>query len=177
MNNIISQEQKNRIDKFCTKHNLHNYIINGDGSIDVEGNVDISYSDYSEIPINFKNVVGGFYCNSNQLTTLNGCPITVGGIFDCSDNLLETLEGCPITVGADFYASSNNIWSIEHCPTEVGGGIYLHGAQLEDNLMNLSEDELIIFVKYQQYYDIWSNGLLNEDAMIILIDEIKDGLR
>jgi hypothetical protein len=35
MNNIISQEEKNAIDKVCDQYSINNYTINGDGSIDV----------------------------------------------------------------------------------------------------------------------------------------------
>lgn len=32
----------NNIDKLCKKYNIKNYNINEDGSIDVDGNVDLS---------------------------------------------------------------------------------------------------------------------------------------
>ena len=41
---------------------------------------------------------GNFYCNGNDLTSLSGCPVSVGGNFSCSFNRLTSLEGCPNNV-------------------------------------------------------------------------------
>jgi len=46
------------------------YTINDDGSIDVDGEVDLSRKKLTKIPFKFRNVSGGFYCNNNQLTSL-----------------------------------------------------------------------------------------------------------
>ena len=66
-------------------------------------------------------VTGNFWCHSNQLKSLEGCPQTVGGYFDCSNNQLESLEGCPQTVGGDFNCWNNKLKSLEGCPQTVGG--------------------------------------------------------
>jgi len=41
MKNLISKEEKDRIDRICSNENIKNYSINSDGSIDVHGNVDL----------------------------------------------------------------------------------------------------------------------------------------
>jgi hypothetical protein len=40
-------------------------------------------------------VGGSFECNINQLTTLEGAPISVGRNFMCDNNQLTTLKGMP----------------------------------------------------------------------------------
>ena len=63
------------------------YTINDDdGSIDVEGNVDLRGKKLTKIPFNFGKVSGNFSCHNNQLTTLEGAPNNVGGDFYCCDN-------------------------------------------------------------------------------------------
>lgn len=64
---------------------------NSDGSIDVDGYVDLSYLNLKTIPLKFNKVSGGFYCYSNQLTSLVGSPNEVGH-FDCSYNEDEFTE-------------------------------------------------------------------------------------
>ena len=57
------------IHNICKEYNITNYTINPDGSIDVDGNVDLSYMDLTEIPLRFNKISGRFWCNSNKLTT------------------------------------------------------------------------------------------------------------
>ena len=113
---------KEEIDLLCEKYNIINYSINSDLSIDVQGNVDLSGLKLRLLPLRFSRVSGHFYCFSNHLTTLEGCPREVGGYFSCSSNRLTTLEGCPREVGGNFYCSFNHLTTLEGGPREVGGG-------------------------------------------------------
>ena len=45
---MISEQE---IHDICKKYKIKNYIINPDGSIDVDGNVNISYMELTKIPI------------------------------------------------------------------------------------------------------------------------------
>ena len=54
-------------------------------------------------------ITGDFSCHNNQLTSLKGCPSSVGGDFSCSGNKLTSLKGCPSSVGGDFYCSNNQL--------------------------------------------------------------------
>jgi len=71
--------------EFCEKYRLFNYTINSDGSIDVNGGVDLwnNLGSMEKLPIKFGNVSGNFDCGYNKLTTLEGCPSYVGGYFWC----------------------------------------------------------------------------------------------
>ena len=97
------------------------YIINDDGSIDVNGDVNLSNKDLTKIPFKFRNVSGDFHCYNNQLTSLEGSPNIVGGIFGCTNNKLTSLEYSPTTVGSDFYCYRNQLTSLEYAPKMVGG--------------------------------------------------------
>jgi len=66
MNYLTDKE----IHEICKKYGIKNYTINDDGSIDVDGNVNLSYRKLTKLPLKFNNVSGNFLCYNNQLTTL-----------------------------------------------------------------------------------------------------------
>ena len=81
------------IHKICEKYNIKNYIINPDGSIDVEGDVFISNKNLDKLPLKFNYVSGVFVCSYNKLTSLEGSPKEVGIKLYCTGNPLTTLNG------------------------------------------------------------------------------------
>jgi hypothetical protein len=121
------------IDSICKEYGIKNYVVNEDGLVDVEGDVDISESGIKKIPLKFGKVSGNFNCNYNNLTNLEGAPSEVGGHFICHDNKLTSLEGCPIEVGGDFNCYDNKLTSLEGCPKEVGGNFICS----QNNLISL----------------------------------------
>ena len=66
-------------------------------------------------------VDGDFFCNGNNLTSLEGAPKTVNGDFGCGHNKLTSLEGSPKSVGGSFYCGFNNLTSLTGAPKFVGG--------------------------------------------------------
>ena len=117
------RESKKDIHSICDEYGINDYTINPDGSIDVDGNVILSYDfergELTKIPLKFAKVIGDFECDRNQLTTLKGSPTSVGGDFHCSGNKLISLEYCPESVGSHFYCQDNQLTSLEYCP-EIG---------------------------------------------------------
>ena len=141
------------IEEICEKYGIKNYTINDDGSVDVDGLVDLSNEVLTEIPLNFNKVqgefscasnnltdlkgspkwVGGsFYCNHNNLTTLSGSPESVGGHFNCSNNKLTTLEGSPKSIGDGFDCDGNNLTSLKGCPKNIGQNFNADGNNIID---------------------------------------------
>jgi len=96
------------------------YTLNEDGSIDVDGDVNLRGMKLSKIPYKYNKVSGNFDCFRNNLTSLEGCPKYVGKSFDCSHNNLTSLEGCPDYVGGYFDCSRNLLTSLEFAPSKVG---------------------------------------------------------
>jgi hypothetical protein len=101
---------RKEIKDICREYRITNYTINDDGSIDVNGNVDLSYISLTKLPLKFRNVSGYFWCDHNELTSLEGGPSSVGGDFYCHNNRLTSLEGCPSSVGGSFYFHNNPIY-------------------------------------------------------------------
>jgi hypothetical protein len=60
----------NSIHDICEKYGIKNYTINDDGSIDVNGDVDLYNCSITELPLRFNKVTGWFDCGYNNLTTL-----------------------------------------------------------------------------------------------------------
>jgi len=179
MKNLISKEEKDQIDLICKQYDIENYSINSDGSVDVNGDVALHEEEISVIPLKFGKVTGNFSCLGNYLTSLDGCPATVGGDFRCGYNVLTSLEGSPHTVGGDFYCSYNNLTSTYTGDTDIDvSGIVrcadnsLLPQQLLDNL-----DHIKLILKFQRHFEIWNDDLtLNADNFADLIAEIEDGL-
>jgi len=127
---LITKKEKNRIDSVCKEYHIENYSINPDGSIDVDGDVDLQGIKLVKLPVKFNNVSGSFHCGFNFLTSLEGCPHTVGRGFSCIFNALTTLEGSPDTVGGYFMCSTNKITSLIGAPNTVGGDFLCYANKL-----------------------------------------------
>jgi hypothetical protein len=116
---------KEDIDSICRRYDIKNYTINKDGTIDVNGHVNLSNKSLTKIPLKFKTVTGNFSCSHNKLESLDGSPQSVGGSFFCYDNELKWLEGGPQYVGNHFNCSRNRLLSLESAPKSIGGYLYL----------------------------------------------------
>ena len=83
-------EEKLEIEAWLNNMGIKKYTINSDGTVDVDGDVDISHKKLTKIPVQFRCVDGSFYCRNNNLTSLKGAPREVGGNFWCHDNNLKS---------------------------------------------------------------------------------------
>jgi hypothetical protein len=111
----ISKFYKDFLNQVCKKSSgmSGKWEINSNGEVDVDGDVDMSGLDLTEIPIKFGEVDGDFNCSNNNLTTLKNCPTYVGGYFDCSSNKLESMLHSPSYVWKYIDCSWNNLKSLE----------------------------------------------------------------
>ncbi len=125
------KESKEDIDNICRKYNIYDYTINDDESIDVVGDVYLSGENLDKywigksLPLKFRNVSGNFNCSYNELTSLEGSPVSVGGWFNCPNNKLNSFKGCPTSVGGDFLCFKNNIRDFYGFPDFWEGRLYL----------------------------------------------------
>ena len=147
----------NSIHDICKKYNIKNYTINDDGTIDVDGDVDLSGYDLSEIPLTFNKVSGYFYCSYNKLTTLKGSPKWIGSSFSCDRNQLTSLEFSPDYVGSWFSCETNPLTD-NYCDTEIGLGFY---TTLKQDGLDI--DGLCIANNYNEWRKLYKRKLtLNE---------------
>lgn len=96
---------KNDIKEWLDSIGVENYTINDDLTVDVNGNVDLSYRNLVYIPVQFNIVKGHFQCKNNKLETLKGCPIEVYKSFSCGNNKLKSFEYIPKIIKQDFFWS------------------------------------------------------------------------
>jgi hypothetical protein len=118
---IFESLNEEEIHSLCKKYNIEGYIINSDGTIDVDSSVDLSYENLTKLPLKFNKVSGYFNCSENELTSLEGSPNEVGGHFNCNSNKLTSLRGAPQLVSGFFSCDKNKLTSLEGAPQNVGG--------------------------------------------------------
>ena len=106
------------------------------GLVDVEGDFhcdDQGLSDFKGV--RFGKVGGGFNCNNNQITTLEGAPQEVGLGFYCRNNQITTLEGAPQEVGRSFNCNNNQLTTLEGAPQEVGGSFWCSNNPVSEKIL------------------------------------------
>jgi hypothetical protein len=137
------------ISLICKQYGIENYTINSDGSIDVNGNVNLYGFDLTELPLTFNKVSGYFSCGYNNLTTLKGSPKWVGGFFGCSNNRLPSLEFSPDYVGY-FFSCEYNKLTDNYCIAEIGNDFYTSLEQ--DGLIINSDNKATNYNEWRKMY-------------------------
>ncbi len=138
--------------KICRRYNISNWNLNSNGLVDVDDKVKLFGRGLKKLPLKFGEVTGGFFCENNQLTSLEGAPHKVGGGFSCSNNQLTSLEGAPNTVGGIFNCENNQLTSLEGAPNTVSSHFFCHSNNIRsfDGLMNIGG-----------YFYCWTNPLFS----------------
>ena len=101
-------QSESEVSEICKEFGIKNWYLEGE-LVNVDDDVNLCKKGLTELPLKFGVVTGHFLCNSNNLTSLEGCPLRVSGSFTCRRNNLTSLEGCPKYVGRDFWCTNNNI--------------------------------------------------------------------
>ena len=107
------------IDEICKQYDIKNYTINTDGSIDVDGIVNLWNKKLAKLPLKFNKINGDFDCDDNKLTSLEGSPVEVNGNFLCHNNKLTFFQFAPKIIRGDFICTDNNIKTFEYFPSFV----------------------------------------------------------
>ena len=103
----LTPEQIEWLDK-CTKGTWQ--LNPKTGEVDVDGGFGCSGQGLRDFKgVRFGKVGSAFYCNDNELTSLEGAPLEVGEDFICYSNQLTTLEGAPRKVGRQFTCYKNSV--------------------------------------------------------------------
>ncbi len=184
------------IKDICTKYGIEKYTINPDGSIDVNGDVNLTYTykRLTELPLKFNRVSGSFFCTFNKLTSLDGSPEHVGGNFWCYENQLTTLKGSPSYVGGDFLCYDNELTSLKGSPivigqhfncrnnpisivdtsVEVKGDICIDDTKFDDKIKQLSQEKRRILFEHGVDYMIFKpDGTINDFRLQSLFNDFN----
>ena len=166
-NQFINESNQN-IDSICNKYGIKNYTINQDGSIDVDGNVNLSSKKLTKLPLKFRNVSGNFWCYYNRrsggdtgtLTSLEGSPQSVGGNFDCFNNKLTSLEGSPQIVGGDFNCYNNQLKDVYGIKEgfRLGGRFYIENNPVYQIFKLFPKDRYDEVIEFLNEYNVIRDG-------------------
>jgi len=142
------------IEEWLKDHEVYNYTINDDMTIDVEGTVDFTNRGakiYDGLPeyINFNKIRGNFWAYQNDLISLRGVPEIVTKSFSCSQNSLTSFEHCPTFIGKDFFCYKNKFTSLDFFPKYVGHDIEIDDSFTEEEIRNICNvgNDIIIKIK------------------------------
>jgi hypothetical protein len=112
---------KEEIENWLDQHDIKEYTINDDLTVDVARSVFLFYDNLTEIPIQFGVINGGFFCTNNKLKSLKGSPYIVNGSFHCQNNELINLDYCPKIITENFICSDNPIKNIKNFNSKIDG--------------------------------------------------------
>ena len=116
------------ITQWLDQMGIEKYNITNDGTVSVDGNVNLSRKGLTELPVQFGIIGGDFDCGENKLTSLEGSPFSVDGDFLCHENKLSTLEGLPSEINQDLWCDGNPIQFSEddiRLVCEIGGDVHV----------------------------------------------------
>lgn len=136
---------KSNLEKMGLQFDTDKFSINEDGTVDVDGDLNISCRGLTKLLVKFGTIYGYFDCSYNNLETLENAPHTVEGYFICSKNKLTNLQfspkivtgnfecdnnkitsllGSPRILPGSFNCSSNQLTNLQFCPEKIGGNLY-----------------------------------------------------
>ncbi len=124
---MIDLEDDEFIHNICERYCIEKYTINSNGSIDVDGNVELSFNRFKRLPIKFNYVSGSFDISCNKLTTLEGLPNYIGGYLNLDYNHIEVLNLDLICHSISI--SENPIKVIEYINPNIIDNIKIHNNQ------------------------------------------------
>jgi len=134
MKNLISKNEKDRIDLFCRENLIRDVVVNSLGTVDVNDNVNLYKKDLFDFTIQFGKIRGDFKVSFNSLTSCNGFPIEVHGKFSCAYNIITSLIGGPQIVLGDYQCNNNLLKSLEGLPATINGDLVC----VNNKLVNLN---------------------------------------
>ncbi len=177
---MITELEKQMIHVFCERYDINKYTIQDDGSVDVNGDVTLHSIKLKKIPFQFGVVSGSFKVNDNKLKSLVGSPNMVGGTFDCSENKLSNLVGGPKEVGWNYFCDDNELDTFYGMAKEIGNDIRCEYNFVDDEIIeymeNLDNDGLRKFLRFCEYYNVFTETEFSMEDFKILLEDLADGL-
>ena len=130
------------IHSICKKYRITDYTINADGSIDVDGNVNLSDNELTKLPLKFRNISGYFSCENNKLTSLEGFP-------EYSESDIIYLNGNPIFEIYDLFRTVKCINWLNEFDVIQGNKVILDRLEEVYQQLNMEMPENITFKSYE----------------------------
>ena len=145
-------ENHDNIYEICRKYGITNYTINSDGTIDVDGDVDLSDKGLTKLPLTFNRVIGDFSCSyNNRLTSLEGSPKHIDGYFSCYSNKLINLDHLP-EVSGDIYMVNNPVYWIVKDWIKSPKGRWEKWEYFQD--LNIIQGSKVILERLEEFHEV-----------------------
>lgn len=164
-----------QIERWLKKQDIREYALVEDKRygyvVDVFTDVELSNRELKKIAVKFNIVNGGFFCQENCLTSLQGSPNVVNGDVYACNNKLTNLIGSPRKVYGDFYCHANYLTTLKGCPSIIEGDLNADCNNLNKSnfpLSNLPEQTFAI--------DLSGNTNLFDYQHITSLEELKAAL-
>jgi len=109
------------------------------------------------------------YCGDNELTTLEGCPQSVGGYFNCYSNKLTTLEFCPKILGGGFNFRENKLKDLYGFPEFFDNNINFSGNPVSEILDLFKHKRLGKVIDLLNEY-----GVIQQDGKVVILDRLEE---
>jgi len=168
---LFESFDESKIRRICKRYGMTNYTINPDGSIDVDGVVNLSVEGLTKLPLKFNKINGDFWCDNNEITSLEGSPIEVNNGFYCYSNKLTSFKYTSKIIRGTFNCEWNNIKTFEYFPSYVKNRFYCSGNPI-DYIWRLFED--ITKIELLNDCDIFRDE--DTDEPVIIMDRLNDFL-
>lgn len=166
----------NNIKSWLLRHEISDYELIEDSQygyvVDVFNDVELSERKLTKIAVKFNEIHnGGFFCQNNLLSSLQGAPHTVHGDVYAGDNRLKNLVGSPRNIKADFFCHANYLTSLKGCSTIIEG--YFNADCNNLNKYNLKLSDL---PAYALGIDLSGNMNLFDYQHITTLEKLKIAL-
>lgn len=160
-------EKVSELNAICKKWGIKNYTINDDGTIDVDGNVNISDFHLNVLPLRFGNIKGFFACDTNRLSSFKGCPKKIGGNFYCYINKITDIYDIPEVTG-EIHIDNNPVYSLIRY--FIGRKDKQEWIELFNELDIIQDGYNVIFDRLKYFYE---GTKLNRNVNNQMLDDIK----
>ena len=108
-NTYVGDQQK--IANWLTKNGVHDFTINDDNTVDVNGDLNLDGLRHDKLPVKFGSVTGSVSLVGSLLRTLVGLPDEIKGDLDITTMELDSTDGFPMKVYGDVHIGSINVKS------------------------------------------------------------------
>jgi len=106
------------------------FVFSSDGTVSVVGNISLPLLEIKVLPSNFIEISGSLNLDTNNITSLEELPRTIGESLVLSYNKITSLKGLPHDVGESYFLNNNQITSLKGLPDTVNKHLALAGNQI-----------------------------------------------
>ena len=164
----FTKESNEDIDSICKKFDIKNYTINEDSTIDVDGNVYLRNKGLTKLPLKFGKVSDNFSCGDNQLKSLSGAPLSVGGYFNCSSNQLKSLEGISGRISGGIYCHDNQLRDVKGVKDGWLGEFSVYGNPVHEIFNLFPKDKWDEVIEILNEYEV-----IRDDGNLVILQRLE----